>query len=155
MNDERTGDLLTEAAAQGWFRGHILFAGEVPCAFQLGLAYRDVYYLVNIGYDPGFDSYLPGTVLFLKVLESLCDDPSIHTIDFYFGDAWYKQSYGSEQWQEGCPYIFAPGLYPVSLNVLQSLAMGMNAGLERLMSRIGFVNWIKRRWRGSMQTKKP
>jgi hypothetical protein len=151
VNDERTHSLLTAAARQDWFRGHILFAGDVACAFQLGLYYREIYYLVNIGYDPDFNTYSLGTVLFLKVLESLCDDPSIHTIDFYFGDAWYKQSYGTEQWEEASPYIFTLSLYPVFVNVLRSFLVSMNAGLEYVLKKIGLKEFIKQYWRSFLQ----
>ena len=151
VDDERTHSLLAAAARQGWFRGHILYAGDVACAFQLGLGFKEVYYLVSIGYDPDFHAHLPGTVLFLKVLETLCDDPSIHTMDFYFGDAWYKQSYGTQQWQEASPYIFTPSFYPMFLNVLRSSLTSVNAGLEYVLKKIGLKEFIKRYWRSSLQ----
>lgn len=151
VNDEQTKHLMTKVAAHGWFRGHILLAGDKPCAFQLGLFYKKVYYLTSIGYDPAFRSYWPGTILFLKVLESLCDSPSIDMIDFYFGDAEYKKSYGTEHWPEACVYIFAPRLYPISINLLRSSMMGMNASLAYVVNKTGSADWIKRRWRNLLQ----
>lgn len=49
-NNERTKCLITAAAMHGWFRGHILFAGDKACAFQYGLCYERVYYMQSIGY---------------------------------------------------------------------------------------------------------
>lgn len=153
VNDECTRCLMTAAASKGWFRGHILHAGNKPCAFQLGLCYKKVYYLMSIGYDPFFNSYQPGTVLFLKVLDSLCEDPSIDAMDFYFGDAWYKKHYGTEHWPEASVYIFAPKLHLIFINMLRSSTMCVNAGLGYVVSKIGVVDWIKRKWRSLLRPK--
>jgi len=143
---------IRSAAARGWFRGHILFSGDKACAFQLALHYQKIYYMVNIGYDPALSSYKPGLILFLKVLESLCDDPSTNMIDFYFGDAEYKHRYGTEHWPEACIHIFGPRPCPVFINALRSSVSGMNAGLHQIAKMIGFANWIKRRWRAVLST---
>jgi hypothetical protein len=152
-DDEGTKSLLKEAAMRGWFRGNILMADSKPCAFLLGLAYKNVYYGVSTGYDPAFHSYWPGTIIFLKVLESLCVDTSIEMIDFYFGDAWYKQSYGTEHWPEASAYIFAPKLRMILINLLRSSMMCMNNALECLLNKIEAVNWIKRKWRRLLRPK--
>ena len=150
VNDEKTKSLLKEAAMQGWFRGNILLADSKPCAFLLGLVYKNVYYGVCTGYDPVFRPYWPGTIIFLKVVESLCADPSIEMIDFYFGDAWYKKSYGTEHWPEASAYIFAPKLRMILINLLRSSMMCMNNALEYVVNKINAVDWIKRKWRNSL-----
>jgi hypothetical protein len=153
VDNEETRHIMTVAAKNGWFDGIVLMAGDRPCAFQSGLRYNKVYYSVSIGYDPAFKSYRVGTILFLKVLESLCNDHSIDTIDFYFGDAEYKNHYGTEHWPEASVYIFAPKLHLVFVNMLQSSMMRVNACLEYIASKIGAVDWIKRKWRGLLQQK--
>ena len=152
-SDERTRSLLKEAAMQDWFRGNILMANSKPCAFLLGLAYKNVYYGICTGYDPDFRSYWPGTVIFLKVVESLCADPSMETIDFYFGDAWYKKSYGTENWSEASVYIFAPKLKMVLINFLRNSMMCMNSSLEYAMHKMRVVDWVKRHWRNLLRPK--
>ena len=150
VNDEKTKSLLKDAAMQGWFQGSILLADSKPCAFLLGLVYKNVFYGICTGYDPAFRSYWPGTIIFLKVVESLCADPSIEMIDFYFGDAWYKKSYGTEHWPEASAYIFAPKLRMILINLLRSSMMCVNAGLEYVASKINTVDWIKRKWRSRL-----
>ena len=147
VNDEQTRHRIRTAAARGWFDGSLLFAGDKPCAFQLGLRYKQVYYMASVGYDPALRSYGTGTVLFLKVLESLCQDPAIQAIDFYFGDADYKRSYGTEHWPEACVYVFAPRRYPMTVNVLRCSVAGVNASLARITKRIGGTNRLRRTWR--------
>lgn len=151
VDDDHTKRRIRAAAAHGWFRGHILFAGDKACAFQLALHYRKVYYMVNIGYDPALRSYKPGLILFLKVLESLCDDPAINTIDFYFGDAEYKHRYGTEHWPEACIHMFAPRPYPVFINTIRSSMTSINAGLKYIANTFYSVDLIKHKWRHLLQ----
>ena len=147
VNDEQTRTRIKVAAKHGWFDGNVLHAGDKPCAFQLGLRYKDVYYMVSMGYDPALSTHKPGTILFLKVLESLCEDTAINMIDFYFGDAEYKKRYGTEHWPEACLYMFAPRLYPMAVNALRCLVAGANAGLAHAVKKIGGTDRIKRKWR--------
>ncbi|OHB76467.1 MAG: hypothetical protein A2Z25_08055 [Planctomycetes bacterium RBG_16_55_9] len=149
-DDENTRAQIRAAAANGWFQGHLIYAGDKPCAFQLGLRYKNVYYMVNIGYDPDFMSYKPGLILFLKVLERLCDDPAVDMLDFYFGDAEYKNRYGTEHWQEANICLFAPRAYPMFISTLQAVMMGVNAGLKYVVNKMGFIGWIKRKWRNRL-----
>jgi len=153
VNDEKTRSRLIAKAAKGWFRGHILFSGNVPCAFQLALHYRRTYYMVSIGYDPALSSYKPGLILFLKVLESLCADPSTDMIDFYFGDAEYKQRYGTEHWQEAWIHMFAPRPCPILINIMRSIAAGVNAGLKYTVNLFSSPDRIKHKWRHLLQVK--
>ncbi len=147
VDDEQTVSRIRTAAKHGWFHGGILFAGDKPCAFQFGLRYKLVYYLVSLGYDPALNGYKVGTNLFLKTLESLCEDPSIDTFDFYFGDAEYKKRYGTAHWSEATIYIFAPRIYPASINVLRCAVAGANATLAYVVNKAGSAGWMKRKWR--------
>ncbi len=151
--DSRTRDILTAAARQGWLRMSALYIDGQAGAFQVGLRYRKKYILEQIGFDPKWDKLDLGTVLFLKVLEDICADPDTESIDFGFGDADYKRSYGTEQWEEASVYIFAPRLYPIFINILRTSATGLNIGLEYIVNKTGFAGWIKRRWRNLLQAK--
>ena len=155
VDDEQTRRRIKIAASRGWFDGNVLLAGDEPCAFQLGLRYGSVYYMVSIGYDPALNSYKTGTILFLKVLKSLCEDPEIRMLDFYFGDAEYKKRYGTEHWPEACTYVFAPRPYPVAVNVLRCSVAGVNAGLAHVAKKIGGTNLVKRKWRDILGSTAP
>jgi hypothetical protein len=152
-NNEGTVLLECESAKHGWFDGNILYCSDKPCAFQLALRYGQAYYMVKIGYDPAIGSYKPGTVLFLKILESICEDPSIHMLDFYFGDAEYKHRYGTEHWPEAIVYLFAPRGTLILLNLLRSSLMCINSRLAYIVKKAGSLNWVKRRWRDRLQAK--
>ena len=94
-------------------------------------------------------------MLFIKVVEDLIENSNIRVFDYGFGAAAYKERFGTKSWPEASVYIFAPRLYPVIINILQSSVGGINATLHFIVQKIGSVGWLKRRWRNLLQTKKP
>jgi CelD/BcsL family acetyltransferase involved in cellulose biosynthesis len=151
VDDKRTRSIMTMAARLKWLRAHVMYIGDQPCSFQLGLKYGPTYFLSQIGFDPSWEKFEVGTVLFLKVLESLCSDPAVRSLDFGFGDAQYKKQYANEHWMEVSSHIFAPRLYPICVNISRSFVMGLNLALEHVLIKTGFLFRIKKRWRSLLQ----
>lgn len=149
-----TRSMMITAAKKGWLRLSVLFVGEEPCAFQSGCCYGNKYFLKQIGFNPKWKGFDVGTVLFLKVLEDICNQPQIRLFDFGFGDAQYKRSYADTQWQEASVYVFAPRFYPIFVNMLQTFVMGLSVGIKYILKRTGFLAWLKRRWRNLLQRAK-
>ena len=154
-DDYLTRSLLTKTAKQGRLRAYVLYAGGKPCAFEFGIEYRNVFFPEHIGYDPLLRSCSPGTVLFIKVVEDLIENSNVRVFDYGFGAAAYKERFGTNSWPEASVYIFAPRLYPVIINILQSSVGSLNAGLQYFMQKIGSAGWIKRQWRNLLQAKNP
>ena len=152
-DDYLTRSLLTKAAKQGRLRAYVLYASGEPCAFEYGIEYGNVFFPEHIGYDPFFRSCSPGTVLFIKVVEDLIENSNVRVFDYGFGAAAYKERFGTESWPEASVYMFAPRLYPVIINILQSSVGGINATLHYIMQKLGSVSWLKRQWRNYLQTK--
>ena len=154
-DDYLTRSLLTKAAKQGRLRAYVLYAGGKPCAFEFGIEYGNVFFPEHIGYDPLLRSCSPGTVLFIKVVEDLIENSNVRVFDYGFGAAAYKERFGTNSWSEASVYIFAPRLYPVIINILQSSVGSLNAGLQYFMQKIGSAGWVKRQWRNLLQAKNP
>ena len=150
-DDFRKRTLMLTAAKLNWFRTYVLCVGDEPCAFRSVLHYGRTYFADGIGFDPRWGKFRVGTVLFLKVLESLCQDPNVDYYDFGFGDAEYKRSYGTEKWNDASLQIFAPRFYPIVVNMSRSVMLAMMAGFEYVLNKAGAVSWVKRRWRNSLQ----
>lgn len=155
VDDFRTRTLLSTAAKLGWLRASVLFVNDSPCAFQFGLQYRQTHFMDQMGFDPKWKNFRVGTVLFVKTMEKICNDPTVDTIDFYVGDAEYKRRYCNRQIKRASINIFAPRLYPVFINMLQTAMMGLNLGLEYILNKTGYVSWVKRHWRNLLQTRRP
>jgi len=151
VDDHKTREILNVSAHHGWLRMSILYIKGEPCAFQLGLLYGRTYFLEQLGFHPKWTHWNVGTVLFNKILEDLCRNPSIERFNFGFGDAQYKRSYGNECWSEASVCIFAPRAYPLLVNALQSTTTGLSLGMQYVLDRTGLTGWIKRRWRNVLQ----
>lgn len=126
----------------------ILYVDTVPCAFQWGTAFRNVYFLEKIGFDPDWSQQSVGNILFISVLEQLCAHKELDYLDFGFGDAQYKQSYGDEFWSEAAAtYLFAPRIYPLMVNLINSVNTAVTLSLLWAAKKCGLYHWIKRTWR--------
>jgi hypothetical protein len=150
-----TYSVLTQAALRNNWRAYILYAGQVPCAYETGIICGRVYFAEFIGYGPEWSNFSPGTILFVKVLEDLSQNTQVEIFDYGFGNAVYKERFGSDSWSEASVYIFAPRLYPIFINLLRSSIRFLNAGLLYVLKKIGSLEWVKRQWRNLLQGKNP
>ena len=99
-NDDATLKDFSSLAKKGWFRMHILYIKDEPCAFRYRLKYRGTYFAEAIGYSPKWKSFSVGHVLFYKVMEEICNDPTVHRLDFGHGDGYHKQWDKMNFWKE-------------------------------------------------------
>jgi hypothetical protein len=143
--------LLKQAQGDGWLRAYVLYAGREPIAFEFGCVHGDGYFAETAGFDPRWKAYSPGTILQLKIFERLSRDDKVLTYDYGFGDATYKQRFGTVSWPEVSQCIFAPALYPLIVNLVDSSIRGLSIGLQQLAQRSGLASNIKRRWRHRIQ----
>jgi hypothetical protein len=144
--------LLRQAQEDGWLRAYVLYAGTNPVAFEYGCVQGDVYFAEEAGYDLRWKAYSPGTILQLKIFESLSRDDKVVKYDYGLGDAAYKQRFGSVSWPEVSLYIFAPRLYPIVINLLDSSIRGISISMAYLVERMGLTGKIKRWWRRRLST---
>lgn len=151
VNDEATYNRLQMAAQQGWLRFHVLCLNERPCAFQYGYQYQGTYYLQTMGFDPELRNLHAGTVLFLKIIEQLCNDPEVDLLDFGYGDAEYKRRFGTTQWDEATLYMFAPRIYPVLVNSVHTVFKGLSCLMQWSVQKAGVEGAIKQQWRRLLQ----
>lgn len=151
-NDSLFNSILNTDAIHGRLFMSILYVQNQPCVFQWGTVFKEMYFLEKIGYDPQWTRYGIGNILFIKVLEKLCLDDSLKYIDFGFGDAGYKRSYGNECSQAAAAtYLFAPRIYPRLINLLNGLNSGITHGLVWLLHKTKMFAWVKRVWRRKLQ----
>jgi hypothetical protein len=148
-----TRSLLTEAVKKDWFRAYILYAGSEPVAFESGLLYKSTYFAEYRGFHPDWTCGSPGSILLLKVLEEFSQDTNIQKYDYGFGDAPYKQRYGQEKWMEAPIYIFAPGLYPIFVNIIRTLIASFEISVKYILKKYGFIDRVKRSWRKRLEEK--
>jgi hypothetical protein len=139
-------DLLTLQAKRGWLRGHVLYAGGRPCAFEIGCVYNNVFLGEYLGYDPAFAKYAPGTYILTQVIEGLCRE-KVAAIDWGIGDALYKQRFGNRHWKESTIYLYAPTLTGMRIKAMRAMAALINSTGKGVLERIKLTGRIKKLWR--------
>jgi len=120
------------AAEHGWFRGWVLSVDDSPIAYEHGYAYRGTFRWAAGGFDPAFAAHRPGMYLIGRVIQELCEDPGISSLDFGLGDADYKRRLGCESRMESDLILSARRLRPLwvtSVNRTVTAAGRMLMGL--------------------------
>jgi len=153
-DDSITRKMFNNAAKKGWLRMHILYIKDEPCAFGYRLKYRGTYFAEAIGYLPKWENFGVGHVLFYKVMEKICDDPTVNRLDFGFGDGYHKQWGKTNSRKEVSIYIFAPRFYPILVNLVFSLTAGITLLVQYCVTRLGIFNSVQQYRRKKTWTKK-
>jgi CelD/BcsL family acetyltransferase involved in cellulose biosynthesis len=143
-DDELSRRLAALTMDKGWFRGTVLYLRGEPAAFWHGNAYRGTFSTAVTGYDPELAEHRPGTYLLMKLVETLCADAEVHSIDFGFGDAEYKRSFGERSVLEKDVVVFEPRARPVAINVVQSALLGTGAIGRAVLAHSGAVGAVRR-----------
>jgi len=154
VDDIKTRSLINFFVDRKWLIAYLLYIDGKPCAFWNGIRYGKTFFTLTTGYDPAYRNDRLGLFLLVKMFKALCLEENVDAINFGFGDAQYKESFCDVSWPEASVYIFAPRLYPVAVNILQSAVTGLSLGLNRLSDKAGFTRWLKRHWRNHLQGKK-
>jgi hypothetical protein len=144
VDDNQTRTVLSQAARLGWLQIDILYINSEPAAFQLAMKYGNTYFGDKIGFNPKWEKFRIGTVLFLKVTEALCADTSIKYYDFGFGDTQYKRSYCDTEWTEGHVYMFAPRVFPVFVNLVLLITSAISILTKKFVTSLGIRNTVQR-----------
>jgi len=144
VNDAATRADFEAAAKKDWLRIYILFVADEPCAFLSILKYRRICFADVTAYSPKWKDWNVGTILFLKVVEQICGDPVVDSLDFSFGDEQHKQAGDSRLWAEASVFIFAPRPFPVFVNLILSITSAINILTQQLVTRLGIYNLVQR-----------
>jgi hypothetical protein len=153
--DKLTLERFKVAGSKGMLKCFILYAGERPCAFQMGFKLNGTYHLMGKGYDPDLAKYRVGSYLNYKVIESLHKDEDIHFLDFGIGDADYKVRYADIQWDEATFYIYAKTMKGFFYYLINSVVRFVDVIVRSFLSKSKYFNKIKRGWRKSLMPNGP
>ena len=152
-NNERSRRLTSLAARRGWLRVYVLYIDGHPCAFWPGYLYRSTFFIDIPGYDPDYSADRLGNFLFMKIVEELCEDPLADRIDFGFGGAQYKRSFGTDCWKEDRVFMFAPTAKGALLNITRTCVAKTEARARLVLERTRLLNLVKLRWRNHIRQK--
>jgi hypothetical protein len=147
FTDSREFRVLIELGLRrGWFRAWVLYIDGVPSAFWFGFGYGGVFSIGSPGYDPALGDYRVGNYVHLRMIDDLCHDPTISTVDYGSGDAEYKRRFGSFSSDEQDVLLLGRGLRPLGARLGLDAAAGVNRTAKAVL-RGRQAEAIRRRWR--------
>jgi CelD/BcsL family acetyltransferase involved in cellulose biosynthesis len=142
------GRLAELGLRQGRFRAWVLSIGGAPVAFELGIRHGESFIVGAKGFDPEYGRHHVGKVVQLRMLEKLCEDPSVRTVDFGFGDADYKRRMATRSWDEADVFVYGRSMRALMANVGRGAVLGADR-LARRLAGPERVADVKRRWRAA------
>ncbi|HEX3987710.1 MAG TPA: GNAT family N-acetyltransferase [Acidobacteriaceae bacterium] len=150
-------DQLRRRAERGWLRAYVLDLAEVPVAFWIGDVNQNTFRSDYTAFRSDYSASSPGNYLILRVMEEFCDDPArtVTEVDFAMGYAQYKDVYGNRKRNEAAVYLFAPSAKGTALRLMRGLTGTVDASLKKLLTRLGLLQKIKKRWRAGVTGKAP
>jgi CelD/BcsL family acetyltransferase involved in cellulose biosynthesis len=131
-------------AALGAFRSYVLEQNDRPLAFAFGFQWKGCYTYEEVGFDPEYQKYSPGKVLFFRLLEDLIanDPPSV--LDFGYGDSDYKQLFGTRQTRSGPVILARRDLRPLTGLHWQQFQQSLRKRVRRLIERLGLLEKLRK-----------
>ena len=146
INNEEYRRRFELFASRGQLRVQVLEIRDRVRGFWIGTVYKGVFYASETGYDPELHDFEVGTLGFVKTTDALANE-GVRKIDFGFGEAAYKQRFGSEYWQEATFRMFAPNAKGLALKCVLQGGVVLDRAARQILTRFGFVDRVKTAWR--------
>lgn len=133
-------------AESGKLRSYLLMAGERPVSYIMGIVHQRTFTLEATAFVPDMSSLSPGGVLLWRVLNDLVD-AGVDVVDFGFGDAQYKQMYGTESNQDLLVRLYGSGARAGLVRLFDVWSGRAHRRLMWAANQMGVVDRVKRVWR--------
>jgi CelD/BcsL family acetyltransferase involved in cellulose biosynthesis len=154
FNNAESRGRLALSADKGWWRSYMAFVGDEPVGFWCGRLYNGVMYLDWTGYKPAYRKWEVGTILFLKMVEDLCNAGAT-AMDYGSGGGFYKERFGDEKRDGASIAFYSPTSKGLAMRSFKTLETVTNASARWVAGNIGILNSIKRQWRRRLSVSAP
>lgn len=136
---------MAEAGRADRARGYLLFLEDRPVAYLYAPIADATARYEFVGYDPDVAALSPGTVLLLKVLERLFEDPATRYFDFTEGggDGSHKAFFATRQVRCGNVYLLKPTLRNCTIVAAQTGTALLSGTAGRLLAGLGLKTRIR------------
>jgi hypothetical protein len=149
-NDEFTRERLEILAERRELRSYLLYDGELPIAFELGLQYGDTFFGEETAYDLRYAKSSPGQVLLLRELEDLMSFNQPGCYDFGFGDAEYKQHFADPGGRSADVLLIPPTWRARSRSWILEMALSAGRAAKATVEKLGLARRLRSSFRGSV-----
>jgi hypothetical protein len=141
---------LEICARKDWLRAYVLYIGDRPCAYWIGMLCGETFYGEYVGYDPEYRLLSPGMFVMLNVIETFCNGTSgdtVREVDFGFGNAEYKSALCNFSAIEASVYVFAPTFKGIRLNLIRTVIRTLDQVARKALARANWLQKVKKAWR--------
>jgi len=137
-------ELLRTGLRHGWYRAWVLAIAGRPVAFWSGTGYRGTFVTDSPGFDPAYREQRVGEYVMLRMIEDLCADAGLTTLDFGWGDAEYKRRFtdGNREVVDVC--VFARSTRGARLAGVRAAVNGADGLARRAVARAGVEDRLRR-----------
>ncbi|HKX27552.1 MAG TPA: GNAT family N-acetyltransferase [Blastocatellia bacterium] len=135
---------IKDLASRDQFRGYLLFHQEKPIAYLYCPIQDNILLYRNLGYDPEFRQWSPGTVLQYVVLERLFSEGKYRMFDFTEGEGQHKEFFSTGSIQCADIYYLRPTLRNLLLLRVHSGLKTFSSSTVKFLDRFGLKAKIKK-----------
>lgn len=146
VNDTGHRERFALFERRGALRVWLLYCDNQPKAFCLGFVYKNGFYFSETGYDPDLGKYEIGTLLFLHMVSELVKE-GVSTLNFGFGDAYYKKRFGDRSWREGTVRLYSRSARGLMIRTCAGSVGTLTAAGRAFARRLGVFDKVKTAWR--------
>jgi hypothetical protein len=142
-NEEQRSLLLARAKRQ-WMITVVLLLDDEPICFWIATIYKHVLYLHHTGYKDQYRNFNVGIMLLLSLFEKAIEvDNHIYMVDFGYGDADYKRTFGTELHHEETVLVFSSKFLAGIENFIQFSLNGISTLIDRVVMVLGVREKLK------------
>jgi CelD/BcsL family acetyltransferase involved in cellulose biosynthesis len=147
VNNLETREVLCAAARKSALRASLLYVGERPIAFTVGILSGKTLYGTFTGYDPEFDKYSPGLQSLMRLLEESFEEKGGPVrYDAGCGDFSYKRALFDSSWRESPVWIFAPSFKGLRLHIFKEVSTLLHSLAMQLLAKSDYLQQVKKMW---------
>lgn len=153
IDDAEQRERFALFSRRGGLRAWTLHLDDVPRAYAVGIVYQGTFHFAMTGYDPNFRSFEIGTLLFLHMTDELIRE-GLTKFDFGLGNAFYKERFGDNSWQEGSLRLYRRSVRNLLAKTGVAIVDYGGAAGRRIAERLGAIDKIKTKWRSRITSTK-
>src|SRR5207237_3609270 len=112
-----------------------------------GIQWEGTFVSEEIGYDPAYADFAPGTVLHFRVLEDLIARNTPAMADFGFGDNVYKQVFGNHHTLSGPVLLSRRSWRPLLVTWSERMRSKAGQALRAALKCSGALTTVRRLYR--------
>jgi hypothetical protein len=131
-------------AANGYFRGYILYLNDTPSSFLIGINYNRNFYLEYTAIRIEYEKYQLGTYLYLKIIDDIIKTGFADRIDYTHGSQLYKKILSSANIKDIRIKLYIPKISNIFFITNVTFNTLLNNWSRSLLKKMGLYDKLRR-----------